>query len=438
MPTKGPSGGPRRASGLQLSEVEAPLVLDEEFADHLAIAESIRYLWQEKFSGDLFLPDEDFAAQMWRFVVEYVQSYSTFPDRAVMDEEYPQFEFQAARHPIEYLVRKFRERYASNEIKTALKKVARALGEDPLAARSLGFQEFHRITSKTASNSIWISSHDWQRHLEEYKENVLNGRLAGITLGWADVNDVLCGLRKGGLYYIVGRPKRYKSWMLLQSAVEAQRAGHKAVFFSLELPKEEIFARYQCLAADVSWSRYQHNQLTSEDYARIKYAMERLSEESLPLEIARPDVGTRTVPQLIELAKEHEAEIVYIDQMSFIESHRAPNAAPLWERIKYQCEDLKNGCVRADVPLYIANQFNRLADNPTLAEMGTLDMIAGGDAIGQYADMLLGLYQSKDLRQSNILEYGTIDSRSFESARWRLAVNLSRECNFRVIERVVD
>lgn len=417
-------------------DTDSPLILDEELLDHLAEPESLRYLWSEKFSSELLLADEKVAAEVWQFVIGYISEYSSLPDRAVLEEEYSHFEFQPPRRPIEYILKKFRERYAKNEIKAALKKVARM--DDPLAAGSLGFEEFHRITAKTSSQSIWITSSDWETHLDEYKQSVLTGRQTGITLGWEKVDDLLCGLRKGGLYYVVGRPKRFKSWMLMKSAVEAQRAGHKVIFYSLELPKEEMFSRYQCLIANVSWERYQHGQFLSADYKAIKAAMAKVSEECLPLEIARPDVGTRTVPQLIELAKEHEAEIIYIDQMSFIESHRGPTNAALWERIKYQCEDLKNGAVSADMPVYIANQFNRLADNPNLKEMGTLDMIAGGDSIGQYADMLLGLYQNKDLRNSSILQFGTIDSRSFQSAIWEIRVSLSRECDFHLIKKLDD
>jgi hypothetical protein len=67
-----------------------------------------------------------------------------------------------------------------------------------------------------------------------------------------------------------------------------------------------------------------------------------------------------------------------------------------------------------------------------MVEMADLSKIGLSDSIGQTADVILGLHQTEDMRKSNVLQLGIIESRSYRSAKWELVVELTQNSNFRV------
>ena len=412
------------------------LILADELLDHIFTSEaSCMYLYVQKFSVDFLDPKEEkFAIECIKFVFDYIHEYGEPPTTAVMVEEFPKYPYRESQHPIEYIVKKFRQRYSFGQISDIQKRIARSAADDALNAQDIGFKEFARLRLQVQDRANEIGSQDWQTWLAEYEKDVLEGRFNGVTMGWPEMNNVLGGYRKGNIYFVLARPKRYKSWLSLMSLVQAQKSGINGVFFNLEMPNKETFGRYGCLATDTSYARWSHGEWLREDYDKYKTKMREIESTFPEAKILKPHVGERSVHSMMEEARHREAEIVYIDQFSFLESPRAHVSDQDWVKWRYVCEDLKNAAIENDIPIVIAAQFNREAAN--LSEMADLSKIGLADAIGQFADMLLGVHQTKDMRASRIMEFGTVDSRGFQPASWHFHVRFDDQCDIKLIERV--
>jgi hypothetical protein len=61
-------------------------------------------------------------------------------------------------------------------------------------------------------------------------------------------------------------------------------------------------------------------------------------------------------------------------------------------------------------------------------EMPEMQQAKGSSAIEEVATLGLGLWANKDMRNSNIIELGTLASRNYEHASWELGVSLTRHC----------
>lgn len=409
-----------------MEETTRLLSLENELLDHLAVPESAQRLFDLRFKPEYLTEEEAFCRSVLEFQFSHIHKYGAPSSKEVLESRFTDVSFIQPSSEVEWLFDEFRERYARAETETALINLAKRIYKEPPAAVIDGISsELYRIRESIRDKKSEVSSSDFNRILHEYWES--EDTTTGVTYGFSHVDNVLKGLKKGELVYVIGRPKRYKSWMLMKSMVEAQKQGAKAVFFTLEMDIPEMFQRYACMASGVSWSAFKNRSLMPSDMDLMVRNLERAN-ESADVQIIKPPRGERTVHALKMIAKEHGADIIYIDQLKFIESAIRVKADMRYREIEYINEDLKDAC--SDFPIYVAAQFNREAAK--LSEMADLSKIGLSDSIGQTADVVLGLHQTDDMRNSRVLQLGVIEARSYNTARWELIVELSQNSNFRI------
>lgn len=405
-----------------------PIILENELIDHLAISETATYLFEQRFQPEFLTDEEPTGRSILEYQFNHIDKYGSPASKDVLESVFVNIEFIEPSSDINWLIDQFKTRFARGKVENVLTDVASSLySDEPNVVLDTTIDSLIRIRESVRTKRYAISAYDYQDLLKRYYDDLENKKHKGVTFGFKEVDETLGGLKQGELVYVIGRPKRYKSWMLMKSMVEAQRDGARCVFFTLEMELEEMFHRYACMAAGISWPRFKGGELTAMEMDTFNKNMERVI-DSGRVNIIKPPRGERTVNSLKLIAKEHGADIIYIDQLKFIESGRKISADLRFREIEYINEDLKDAC--GDIPFYVAAQFNREAAN--LKEMADLSKIGLSDSIGQTADAILGLHQTKDMRTSQVLELGVIEARAYESASWELKVELSQNSNFRI------
>lgn len=402
------------------------LSLENELLDHLGISENAQRLFEQRFSPDLLTEEEAIGRSVLEFQFSHIRNYGEPASREVLESRFTDISFVQPTSQVDWVIDQYRERYARAETEAALINLAKRINKEPPAVVIDDISnDLYRIREQIRERKTEMSSAEFRQVLDDYWNS--EEGIEGVTYGFSEVNKALKGLKKGELVYVIGRPKRYKSWMLMKSMVEAQRSGARCVFFTLEMDIPEMFQRYACMASGVSWSAFRNRELMPMDMDLMVKKLNEINESS-EIQIIKPPRGERSVHALKMIAKEHGADIVYIDQLKFIESTVKVKADMRFREIEYINEDLKDAC--SDFPIYIAAQFNREAAN--LAEMADLSKIGLSDSIGQTADVVLGLHQTEDMRKSRVLQLGVIEARSYSAAKWELIVELSLNSNFRV------
>ena len=89
-----------------------------------------------------------------------------------------------------------------------------------------------------------------------------------------------------------------------------------------------------------------------------------------------------------------------------------------------------------EVPIFIIHQFNRSVMNAK--EMPEMQQAKGSAAIEETAHLALGLWANKEMRKNNVIEVGTLASRSYSYKSWHLEVGLSKDCRLDMIGEVTD
>lgn len=417
---------------VQYDESAGPLDLEMELVNHLAFPESSKVLYSERFNEDYLgtdMDDETVGAAVLKHVFAHIRKYHKPPTPEEVKTHFKKIEFEPIRSDVRWLLERFRMRWVKNLAADVVEELADGIGKaDPRPAVDQGVKDLQKIRERVRPQNTLLTNDDYQWVIDAHFDRIeeMDGA-HGVPFGFPLIDKTLLGLKKGQLVFTIGRPKRFKSWMLLKSMVEAQKAGYRCVFFTLEMPLEEMYQRYACMVCAISYPEFMRGDLTQKEYNHMMSTMEAVKKGETSILLVQPPVGERGVADMAHMAREFEADVVYIDQIKFIECDIKVAADKRFAIIERVCEELKEAA--REFPIYVACQFNREAAN--LTEMADLSKIGLSDAIGQTGDILLGLYQSKEMRQSNELQFGVIDARAFEPAIWTIQVELSTHSNFR-------
>lgn len=107
--------------------------------------------------------------------------------------------------------------------------------------------------------------------LEDYNERAEGGGLVGAPYPWSALSEATHGMQKGEFNILAGRPKRFKTWLLLFTADFLHKElGFRVTIFTKELTEEQIMMRVVALRAGVDWDKFLAGKLNDAEYAKLE------------------------------------------------------------------------------------------------------------------------------------------------------------------------
>jgi hypothetical protein len=401
--------------------------LDEELISHLANPDSVRYLWAEEIDPDLI--EDEFALQVFQWQFNHLHEYSKPATASVLADEFD-LELAEPLTVIEDLLERMRDRWVRNHAREHMEEISEAYKEDPAKVIQVLPVVARNITKKVGKRGEAYGTGDYNRAMHRYDELVLRG--PGGSFGFDEVDQHFHSMK--GLTFGIAPPKTYKSWIYGANViVKNVIAGRSGKIYSLELPADETYMRIICLAAGVPYWRYLRMSLSATDKAALKEAADLLDSMGVH-SAAKPEIGHRTIEEMVERAGDEGADFVVIDQLQYVETQNgkqlggADGPNHYWQPLN-AARDLSD-----KIPILIIHQFNRSVMNAE--KMPEMQQAKGAAAIEEVATLALGLWANKDMRRSNVVELGTLASRHYQYESWEIGVNLSRSCDFELLGRV--
>jgi replicative DNA helicase len=394
--------------------------LDYELAQHILVPERLLEL-KNAGVGPHMVRDTNLKPFV-QFVFDYLNDYGTPPSEAAIFNE---FNIDKTEPTVdsEYLADKLRKRFIRSQHKNILNELADA--PEPEDFVNTLISNAHDIWSQISSQKHILASEDYRQLIEEFKNSAQNSS-QGATYGFRDVDEHTGGAGPGHLTFFVARPKRYKSWFLLNAFVEQRRQGLTPIMFSLELTEKDMYKRLMCIVSGISYSRMVKGTLLPSEWKQIETAMEEFNELG-PAYIIHPGFEERKVSNFVLEADKFEADVVLIDQLSFI--HPDKNTGRSDENTKSIVHAMKVAATKQEIPYICVCQFNR--------EAAQLEDLAGADKIGlsrsieETADLLIALHRNEDEADLNIIRMRILEGRYCKSnAAWGIKVNLQNKTQF--------
>lgn len=218
-------------------------------------------------------------------------------------------------------------------------------------------------------------------------------KLAGISCGLHELDQLTGGLEPGDLLIVGARPSMGKTSLALGMAqdVASTATGKSVAFFSLEMSRKQIALRLLASSSGISMHALRTGTIAEEDWAGVVDHTAKLQE--LPLLI--DDTPGITVPfmrtKLRAITREHgPLAMIVVDYLTLMNGDgHSPN-----ERVETIAKGLKEIAKEFKAPMVVLAQLNRGVElrpnkRPTMADL------RDSGAIEQAADIILLVYRDE-------------------------------------------
>jgi replicative DNA helicase len=199
------------------------------------------------------------------------------------------------------------------------------------------------------------------------------------------MDDRTCGLQRGDLIIIAGRPSMGKTALALCIANHvAVTEGTPVGFFSMEMSREQVGNRLLCMHARVDSHKLRRNQLDTDDFHQLAMAVGVLTDAPLYLDDS-PGMSIVTLrAKARRMAAKHDIGLIVVDYLQLMGS---PGSSNRQEEVSAISRGLKALAREINVPVVCLSQLNRQSEGRTDRRPRMSDLRESG-AIEQDADVI--------------------------------------------------
>lgn len=377
--------------------------------------------------------------QAWEYAVGYWRDsgFEDAPTEAVMLDKTGLDLDMPDESPV-WVANELKERLVATRTRRLVLDSIDELKTDPVeAVRTLSDRlwAIRRQSLARSGESDLVSSIEARRkrYLERMEKS--GSGLLGATLGFDEVDEVTGGILPGELWVVAAGPKVGKTWFSLQVTKKAMEAGMTVLYFTLEMPIDDMEDRLEALLSGVSYNRLSKGTLESSEVNRLRETQDAEADMGTVL-FRRPVYGERTVENMVRIAKELRPDVMIIDQLSWIEADDAPSRAEQVAQIILDLKAAISDDAEARIPTLLLTQFNRAG--ASAGEQADLSQLALSSEIERTADAVLAFSRTKEQAANNALVMQVLASRRCDNAKWLLHRELVERSDFSVVRRLDD
>jgi replicative DNA helicase len=220
--------------------------------------------------------------------------------------------------------------------------------------------------------------------------------LTGITTGFIDLDQILCGLNAGDLVVVAARPSMGKTAFALNMLEHAALSRPAwldrppvVLLFSLEMGRQQVVSRMLCSRARVDAHRLRSGRIPSEDRAELTTAADELSRARIFID----DTSNLTMMSLRGRSRRvqarHGLDLIVIDYLQLLSF---PHAESRQQEISNISRSLKGLARELEVPVVALAQLSRQVELRDPPRPQLADLRESG-SIEQDADVVMLLYR---------------------------------------------
>lgn len=369
------------------------------------------------------------------------------PTWVVMETEFPQLKLDThVEETTDWLISRLKQRYATNRLQDVIRSALdKANADDPVGTLDKLWHDAYDAAQVNAPRYARVDiTETIESRRERYRRDVEQQAIAGVPIGLTELDEHTRGILPGELCAAAAYTKTGKSWLLAQAFVTALRTGLRPIFFTLEMGIPEMEDRIDALYSGVSYQRLSQRDLNPDEIVRLRTAqdeMAALREENRGF-IERPQRGERTVKHMVSRARQVGANLLIVDQLSFIDAERVYSGDSALRmkhgELVFELKDEISRESMGKLPCLLAVQLNRQAAATGNGGRGELYNFANSSMVEQTVDLALGLWRNSEMRANNAMGLDIMGSRRCDTRSWTLAWHLTERSEIRIREEYIE
>jgi len=360
-----------------------------------------------RVSVDLFESHKD----VWEYVLEVFREHGSVPPVDTVEQRFRDFSMEVSETSMTFFISELRKRWVHNTIATSMKVQADLLKKrEPLQALDEMRETLLKaeVESRPAKDLNIVE--EPERRITAYEDIVKAGGVTGIPTPWACFNEVTQGFNGEELIMMAGRSGIGKTWCEAVLACAQWSLGYTPILFSREMAVHQIVRRIDAVHAQLPYQRFRSGLLTTDEFERWSKSLAEMK-DGLPFWVTGDDEGRLGVSGIAAKIHRYKPSIVYIDGGYLLEDERGARAS--WERWSNVCRDLKKLAQQENLPIVLSHQFNLEGKD----DKGDADTLKYGD-VQMWFDLIVGLYQTEDLRLNKEMLFKINKQREGERLEW--------------------
>ncbi|MCI6574074.1 MAG: replicative DNA helicase [Actinomycetaceae bacterium] len=227
------------------------------------------------------------------------------------------------------------------------------------------------------------------------KNNSRDGQLAGLSTGFAELDEILGGLRAGQMIIVAARPGMGKSTLAMDFCRHvAIKQRIPVAFFSLEMNRTELVMRVLAAESNVFLTNLIKGGLKQDQYQRIAQTVDRIGDAPLIVDDSPNLTMTEIRAKARRLAQQEGIQMIVIDYLQLLTSggrsveSRQQEVSDFSRSIKLLAKEL-------NIPIIAIAQLNRNPEARADKKPQVADLRESG-SLEQDADVIL-LIHRKDM-----------------------------------------
>lgn len=260
--------------------------------------------------------------------------------------------------------------------------------------------------------------------LQQRMDKSLNNELQGVETGFKQLNELSGGWQKGDLIIVAGRPGMGKTAFTLTLARNAAvMANQTAVFFSLEMPTNQLMMRLISSESDVEQEKIRRGTINQAELAQVTSKMDKLNKVNLFFDDT-PGLSVMDFRKKVrKIKRAHEnLGLIVIDYLQLMTVNMVEGNGKIIsnreQQIAFISRSLKSIAKELEVPIIALAQLSRQAENRGTSTKPSKPMLSDlreSGSIEQDADMVIFLYreayydkEARDADGNSLEEVATI------------------------------
>ena len=256
-------------------------------------------------------------------------------------------------------------------------------------------QEFYSLIEGGGTGTIKEGKDIILKVVEHIKTQIELGEqdIVGLDTGFKKLNEMIKGFKNGDLIIVAARPGMGKTTLCLNFMSQVLKSGTGVVFFSLEMPAEQIMMRILSSKTSIPLQDIMTGKIDDEAMARLSDACGEFSEYKLFVHDSGYVNIHQVRTQMRKLKAMHpEISLCVIDYIGLMMSTN--NFADRHIQIAEISRGLKLLARELDMPIIALSQLNRSLESRANKRPMLSDLRESG-AIEQDADIILFVYRDE-------------------------------------------
>jgi len=233
-------------------------------------------------------------------------------------------------------------------------------GRDVINVSETIVTEYKSLMNRMTERLKNTDENDYEVEIRTKVSKRLKGEAIGVSTTVEVIDEFMTGYSPGELIILAGRPGMGKTTFALISAWNTSKLGNTAIFFSLEMPKNQLKSKIISLETGIDYKRIKNGDLTTEEFQKVvacnKYIDDSPNFIILDKVKTIEDISEKTS----ELVRTKGVKIVFIDYLQRVKSREGGKIRELITHISREAKSIAKDNY---IPVVALSQLSRAVES---------------------------------------------------------------------------